>query len=408
VKILIVTFNFPPQVGGVAEVARTQAAGFAARRHDVTVATEFDPLRVTNHKDGPFAIRQFKITGSYLAGAGYRGELAEFQTFVATEPFDFILIHCWQNWGVDVAAAVFDRTRARKIMVTHGLTAHIWLRHSKFAWGLGQWLRGWPYMLRLPRLMKSFDRMVFLSAQSDFGRFFDYLMARRFCPERVAVIPNGVHLTKFSSAEAKFCEVYAIETKYLVLNVANYDDRKNQKATLRDFMAANRDDATMVFIGGEFNAYQAEVAQLHEQLRARFPRARVRFLEKIPKPMIYAAYQAADVFILSSKQETQPLAILDAMAAGIPFISTDTGCVREFPGGWVCDSGPTTTQALTQLLDDAGQRKQLGAAGRHACEITYDWERVLDAYEALFHQLIASEPASPGTPATKSRNNKSV
>src|SRR5205823_675996 len=103
--------------------------------------------------------------------------------------------------------------------------------------------------------------------------------------------------------------------------------------------------------------------------------------------MIYAAYQAADVFILSAKQETQPLVLLEAMAAGVPFISTNTGCVKEFPGGSVVPTGRETTQAVIRLLDDSNLRQKLGAQGRAACEVKYDWERVLDAYEELFARL---------------------
>ena len=61
-KILIFSFTFPPQVGGVAEVARTQAAGFAARGHEVTVATAFDARRVKEHAPSGVIVRQFEVT----------------------------------------------------------------------------------------------------------------------------------------------------------------------------------------------------------------------------------------------------------------------------------------------------------------------------------------------------------
>jgi glycosyltransferase involved in cell wall biosynthesis len=113
----------------------------------------------------------------------------------------------------------------------------------------------------------------------------------------------------------------------------------------------------------------------------------VIYLELASSEMLYTAYLSPDVFVVNAEQETQPLAILDAMAAGVPFISTNAGCVSEFPGGIVVPSGTETTQAIPRLLDDAALRQRLGAEGRAACEQTYDWERVLDAYERLFAQL---------------------
>jgi glycosyltransferase involved in cell wall biosynthesis len=272
-------------------------------------------------------------------------------------------------------------------MVSHGFAAHLWHPYHRFAWGLGQWLRAQPYVLRLPKMMKAFDRLVFLSPRCDGGRFFDHWVARRFVPDRISIIPNGVHLSELEKARTDFRQRWGINTRYLLLNVAYYSALKNQLATLRDFIRANRPDATLVFIGSEFNDYSTKMKSLHESSRAKFPRAQVVFLEKIPRQIINAAYRAADVFVLSSTQETQPLAILDAMACGVPFISTKVGCVSEFPGGWVVSSGEKTTRAIHQLLDDPGLRRELGDQGKAACVARYDWNQVITAYETLFARL---------------------
>lgn len=391
-RITIASFSFPPQVGGVAEVARTQAVGFAARGHEVTVATTFDPRRLAEHAPAGVKVHQFRVDGSFEVGRGYHGEVAAYQEFIVRQPTDVILFHCWQSWAVDVAVPVLARSGARKILLSHGVDAQLWKRYARFPWGLGQWLRTFPYVLRMPARMKAFDRLVFLSERGDAGRFFDSWLAKRVCPKRVAIIPNGVHQDEFRRSHGDFRQRYGITTRYLALVIASYDDRKNQIGTLKDFMALNRNDVTLVFIGGEFNEYQTRAAAKLEQLKQHFPQACVLFLEKVPKPWIYAAYQTADVFLLGAKYETQPLAILDAMAAGIPFVSTNTGCVSEFPGGLVRPAGQETTLAIAQILDDADLRRKLGEAGRAACVAKYDWERVLDEYEKLFASVIREFP----------------
>jgi glycosyltransferase involved in cell wall biosynthesis len=391
VKILVVTFTYPPELGGVAEVARTQVNGFVRRGHEVSVATTYDARRTTEHAPAGVKIHQFRVSGSFQAGRGYHGEVAEYRKFLAHHPADVVLFHCWQAWPTDTAVPVLKDVPGKKVLISHGFDAQIWKLRSRPPWGLGVWLRSLPYVRRLPKMMAAFDRLIFLSDQQDLGRFYDRRIAQRTCRDLVSVIPNGVHLAEFSRSRESFRQTHNIQTRYLVLHVANYDDRKNQLATLQDFMAANRPDATLVFIGGEFNAYQARVAAAHTELHQRFPQANIRFLQKIPKDSIYAAYQAADVFLLGAKYETQPLAILDAMAAGVPFISTNTGCVSEFPGGLVHPSGPATTTAINQLLNHEEFRKSLGAQGRAACEAKYDWERVLDAYEKLLAELVQTK-----------------
>lgn len=373
----------------MAEVARTQAAGFVARGHQVTVATGWHAARTEAHAPPGVSVRQFRVSGT-LAIGGCQGEVAAYQEFLVREPADVILFHCWQDWAADAAQPVLARRAGAKVLLSHGFDAQVWKPMPRFPWGLGVWWRAKPYVRRLPEMMRVFDRLIFLSGQADRGRFFDVGVARRVCPERVTVIPNGVHLAEFKRSHGDFRKTHGLATKHLLLNVANYCDRKNQLATLQDFMAANREDATLVFIGGEFNDYQAQMMREQQKLHPRFPRARVQCLEKIPKPQIYAAYQAADVFLLGAKFETQPLAILDAMAAGVPFISSDSGCVREFPGGLVVPMGTETTRAMHRLLDESASRRELGAQGRAACETKYDWERVLDAYEKLFSELKAA------------------
>jgi glycosyltransferase involved in cell wall biosynthesis len=394
VKILITSFTFPPQANGVAEVARTQSAGLAARGHEVTVATGFDAARSPADSPPGVTVRQFRVSGAGNIRGGCRGETAAYGQFIASYEGDIILCNCWEIWATDAAIPFFRASKARKAIVSHGFGAHLWHPCRRFAWGLGQWLFAQPYVLRLPKMMRAFDRLIFLSSRCDAGRFFDHSVARRFFSDRISIMPNGVHLSALENARADFRQRWNIATKHLLLNVAYYSALKNQLATLRDFMRANRPDATLVFIGSEFNGYSAAMRNFYESGRARFPRAEVVFLEKIPRETINSAYRAADLFLLSSIRETQPLAILDAMACGVPFVSTPVGCVSDLPGGWVVASGKKTTQAIHDLLDRPGLRLQLGEEGRAACRAKYDWKNVLADYErvlaATCHQRVDS------------------
>lgn len=389
VRILIASFTFPPEASGVSEIARSQALGLRDRGHDVTVATAPSPGRDSKSMFAKITVREFKIHGSFELGVGYHGETSSYQKFITGGNFDIILCNCWQNWATDVALPAFHHTRAKKIMVSQGFNAHMRPRPGRFPWGWGAWLRRQPYTLRLPKMLCSFDHLIFLSARRDRGRFLDHAVAKLVTPSRISIIPNGVHVDDLRNARTDFRKVFGVSTRHLVLNVANYCDRKNQIDTLRDFVRANRADTTLVFIGSEFNDYSAELKQVYGSSCKQYAEARVIFLEKIPKEMINAAYRATDLFILSAKEETQPLAILDAMALGVPFISTDTGCVSEFPGGIVLPVGEETTRAVNRLLDDPDFRKRLGEQGRAACETQYDWERVLDAYEKMFAEPTA-------------------
>ena len=393
-KVIISTFSFAPQTGGVAAVAEAQAVGLTARGHEVTVACEFDPRRPRDFSVGTVKVRQFKISGSYELGRGYHGEVREYQEFLASEPADILLCHCPQSWPVDLALPVFPRMRARTVLLSHGVDAHIWKRQEQFPWGIGQWLRSLPYVWRMPGLLRAFDQVVFLSARRDFGRYFDVWLAHWLGLKHCSIIPNGVHLEDLRGAREDFRGQFGIDARqFLLLNVANYCDRKNQLATLRGFLRAERQDATMVFIGQEHNEYSAGMEELLRQAGVR--KGRVLILEKVSKDLINSAYRAADLFVLNAKAETQPLAILDAMAVGIPFISTDVGCVAEFPGGLLVKDEAETAAAIRRLLDDSALAQRLGAEGRAATDATYSWDKVITAYERLFSRLLAAAPLRP-------------
>jgi glycosyltransferase involved in cell wall biosynthesis len=100
-----------------------------------------------------------------------------------------------------------------------------------------------------------------------------------------------------------------------------------------------------------------------------------------------AAYKAADLFVLAAKAETQPVVLLEAMASHTPWLSTDTGCVSELPGGIVARLEDDLVVKMRELASSPALRQGLAAEGWAACQKTYDWERVVAAYDRLITKV---------------------
>jgi glycosyltransferase involved in cell wall biosynthesis len=102
----------------------------------------------------------------------------------------------------------------------------------------------------------------------------------------------------------------------------------------------------------------------------------------------------SDVFTLISAQEGFPLAILEAMRAGLPVVASDVGGVREAVEhgrtGVLIPRGDEAALrvALNRLLGDATLRSGLGAAGRAAYEARFTVEQMLDATVAVYRELL--------------------
>jgi glycosyltransferase involved in cell wall biosynthesis len=391
VRILICSFTFSPQANGVAEVVREQATGLAACGHEVTVATEFDPRRATAAALPGVRVREFKIKAGPRGKPGPSGEVTAYQDFVAKADVDLILCHCWSAWPTDLAIPVLPRNRARKLFVSHGFDAHMWKPQSRFPWGLGQWLRQQPYVWGLPRKMRAFDHIVFLSHRSDRARFFDHWLRNRFGGPDWSVIPNGTWPEKFAKGQSDFRLQHGMGDRFLILNVGLYAVTKGQETSLRVFSESGIADATLVFIGNELNEFAGHLRQLATRLPFGTGSS-VLFLEKQNRENIRAAYQAADLFLLTSKGETQPLVLLDAMACGCPFLSTDVGCVAELPGGVTVQHPAGLVETLRLLQADSNRLAALGQLGLAAAQSAYHWPKVVADYDQLIRRLVAHRP----------------
>jgi glycosyltransferase involved in cell wall biosynthesis len=131
---------------------------------------------------------------------------------------------------------------------------------------------------------------------------------------------------------------------------------------------------------------------LERQARSAGLERRVRFCGW--RRDLATVYGATDVFLLTSRNEGTPVALIEAMAAGCAAVSTDVGGVRdviETPAvGRLAPFGDR--QALTAhvlaLLEDAYARRALGAQGRASVVARYGLRRLLDDVDQVYRDLL--------------------
>ena len=120
------------------------------------------------------------------------------------------------------------------------------------------------------------------------------------------------------------------------------------------------------------------------------------------------SYSDIDIVVLTSLNEGTPVALIEAMAAGKPVISTDVGGVKDlfsnrmgkkrdenkstiryYDQGIFVDSGDVESlaQAIKELLKDDGLRKKMGIMGRKTVYPKYDISRLIDDLKGLYLNL---------------------
>jgi len=120
---------------------------------------------------------------------------------------------------------------------------------------------------------------------------------------------------------------------------------------------------------------------------------RVRLLGWRDDP--WALLGAADVFVLPSRREGLPIALLEALAVGLPVVATHVGAVGEVLAGGACghlvepDDAAALAAALAEVLGDGKVRARLGEAGRTRVDAAYDVAGQTRALEALYRAVAA-------------------
>ncbi len=244
------------------------------------------------------------------------------------------------------------------------------------------WLK--PFLVQADRLL----------AVADMHR--DYLRRREGLPaDRIDVIHNGVDTTRYRPAEpgerrAARAELGIDANAVTVTHVASIKPLKRQDALVRAMapLMQSRADVHLVFAGDGPMREHCERLARHLGIADRTHFLGIR--EDVER-----VFHASDVIALPSRTEVFPNVVLEAMAAGVPVVATDVGCVREMVADGetaiLVDEGDDAAlaEALTRLVRDAELRARFGAAARERVTRHFPIERMCDARTRLFERLRA-------------------
>jgi glycosyltransferase involved in cell wall biosynthesis len=184
----------------------------------------------------------------------------------------------------------------------------------------------------------------------------DYLhaYARKHGAQRTYTVYNKVYSDRFMQKEA-----HRREGRLNVLSVMRLDRAKYPECLIEAIVPHN---LHLKLIG------QGELEQALRKLVVDLGvEDRVEFVRQVPNREIHKHYQEADIFVMATHYEGFCIPVLEAMAAGLPIVATDTGPIPEVLAGAgkvVAKDPRPFAQALADLVADPEARRALGTAAR--------------------------------------------
>lgn len=201
--------------------------------------------------------------------------------------------------------------------------------------------------------------------------------------QRVNYIPNGVDLSRYRA------RTFDRPSEELVLGTAGHlrpEKRQDVMIELCAALAAQR--PVRLLIAGD----GPERQRLQERAAALGITKQVELLGY--QSNLQEFYQRLDLFVLTSSTEQMPLSVLEAMASGLPVLSTAVGDVCDMVATpnrpYVVAAGAPLFEAAEELAARPVVRWQLGAANREYCERHFSLPCMFERYATLYQGALGA------------------
>jgi glycosyltransferase involved in cell wall biosynthesis len=379
--------------------------------HEVTIASGKIPDNSLDNKE-KLKIISFDFTRA--------SEAEKYKKFLINSNFDIITNFAAQQPTTDLALPILNKIKSKKIFVPTGFS------------GLKQ--KRWKkYFEQMKTFIKKYDLNIFLS-----NNYQDINFARQNdVPEKkIIVIPNGA-----SEEEFKNPQILNIRKKinintdnFLILHIGSFTGRKGHNEAISIFSQAKINNATLLLIGNGQNnhsnliKHNSRILNNKKSFRARNKKI---IIPEFTRKETVSAYAESDLFLFPSNIECSPIVLFEAMAAGLPFLTSEVGNAKEIitwgNGGILLPIGQETlrknlfkkisnrtkkylikmglnicfldipyskkditnsVKILEYIYSSPQKRKELKNNGKKAWQEKFTWEKISKQYEEEYKKLL--------------------
>jgi glycosyltransferase involved in cell wall biosynthesis len=391
-KLLQIYPYYPPAqgFGGVLNVVKEVAERLSDRGHEVTVFTTDTGgpggrIREDFTRSGSLRIRRFTNVSNILASrrsiplpVGFRSAVDR-----AVDEFDVVHVHGFPHILAVLTADAIRGVQTPCVLTPHGTvnlpeTVSTGICRRVFDATLGK------------RIIEPAD--VVTSLTPDERR----RILKRFSDvPRVEQIPNGVDPDRFDVQDtlaAEFRRKHGLADRLLVMyigrlhRIKGLDVLVSVAETLDDHSVGNH-QVEFVIVGPD----DGYLEEFQRQIRDR-GLTNITLTGPLPHGDVHIAHSAADVFILPSYSEGQPISVLEALAASTPVVVSEACSLPEvarWDAGAVVSNDPEEVEsALRPILHDDTYRAEMSRNARSLALAKFSWESVIDRLEDVYADVL--------------------
>jgi len=365
-----------PTFGGSGVVATELGKALAKKGHQIHFITYSQPVRLGSFHENIFYHEVSVSNYPLFDYQPYETELAsKLVDVVKHEHLDVLHVH----YAIPHASAAF---MAQQILITQGINIpFITTLHGTDITLVGKDPSFEP-VIRFCINASNAVTTVSQSLKNDTIKYFDI-------KRNIHVIPNFIHLS--DNINEKFFEElrkkYANPDEKILCHISNFRPVKRIEDVIQVFHKVNQKVASkLILVGDGPDRYMAE--KLSRELGII---NRVIFFGKVRDTN--HILPISDLFILPSETESFGLAALEAMAVGVPVISSNTGGIPEVNAhgfsGYLADVGDTDSMAK-YALDLLTNEEKLNRFKHQAIERAQEFslDKILPLYESLYKEVM--------------------
>lgn len=385
-RIVLVNHEYPPLGGGAATATFQLAKSLVAEGNDVLVLTSSGPgcrpvesagrlrvVRLATLRRSRFAPRPAELLSFCLTAARQLTE--QMRIFRAEGVVAFFA----------VPAGVFAVRSAQRL----GIPCVVSLRGSDVPGFSRERLGGLYRYLADPLIDYTLSRADYVAPNNRY--LADLVLNwRPSLASKIRLVPNAITAEQVAAVPAS-----SSGDVLRLITVSQLVRRKRVDWLLEALRAWARHNVRMeLTVVGD----GPQAACLRRQAADRSLAGRVRFTGYLERSQITGLLRSHDVYVAPSRAEGMSHAILEAIAAGLPIVTTDNGCedvVREARCGIVTprNDAAALTSAVQQLADSPLQRHEFGLAGLRYAR-TLHWRSSAASLESMLSAAMRGSAAS--------------